>query len=107
MPASNSATGRGGVSWRAVLVGLALIPITVYWITITEVRWYTLDGTSLPLFIQPVFFLFLLTLLNLGVTKLRRRPLFEQGELLVIYVMVAMACVFGGHDMLQTLCGTL
>jgi hypothetical protein len=90
-----------------VIIGLLLIPVTVYWITITEVRWYTLDGTSLPLFIQPVFFLFLLCLLNLAVRRLRRRALFEQGELLVVYVMVALACVFAGHDMLQNLIGTL
>jgi hypothetical protein len=99
--------GRGGVSARAVVIGLALMPVTIYWITVTEVEWYTLDGTSLPLFIQPVFFLFLLCLLNLAVTRLRRKPLFEQGELLVIYTLVALACVFAGHDMLQNLFGTV
>jgi hypothetical protein len=98
---------RGGVTWRSVLIGLLLIPVTVYWITITEVRWYTLDGTSLPLFIQPVFFLFLLCGLNLGVKAWRGRPWLEQGELLVIYIMLGMACVFAGHDMLQNLIGVL
>ena len=92
---------RGGVSFRAVLIGLLLIPVTVYWITLTEVRWYTLDGTSLPLFIQPVFFLFLLCLVNLVVSRVRRRPLFQQGELLVIYIMTALACSFAGHDLLR------
>src|SRR5207247_2938764 len=56
---------------------------------------------------QPVFFLFLLWLLNLLVLRIRRRPLFEQGELLVIYIMTSLACVFGGHDVLQNLFGTL
>src|SRR5439155_6457716 len=87
------------------------IPVTVYWITITEVRWYTLDGTSLPLFIQPVFFLFLLCLINLAVNRVRsaggRAPLFQQGELLVIYIMTALACSFAGHDLLQNLFGTI
>lgn len=99
--------GRGGVTWRSVFVGLALIPVTVYWIIATEVRWYTLDGTSLPLFIQPVFFLFLLCLGNLAVRRVRGRAWLDQGELLVVYVMVAMACVFAGHDMLQNLFGAL
>lgn len=98
---------RAGVTLRSVLLGLALIPVTIYWITVTEVRWYTLDGTSLPLFIQPVFFLFLLCLLNLAVRAVRGRPWLQQGELLVVYIMVAMACVFAGHDMLQNLFGTL
>lgn len=106
-PPQGEGRNRGGVSWRAVLVGLALTPVTIYWITVTEVRWYTLDGTSLPLFIQPVFFLFVLCLANLGVRSWRGRPWLQQGELLVVYVMVAMACVFAGHDMLQNLFGAI
>jgi hypothetical protein len=102
-----TARSRGGVTWRSVFLGLLLIPVTIYWITLTEVRWYTLDGTSLPLFIQPVFFLFLLCLANLAVKAWRGRPWLEQGEMLVVYVMVAMACVFAGHDMLQNLFGVL
>src|SRR5579872_1895235 len=96
-------TSRGGVTFRSVLIGLILLPITIYWITVTEVRWYTLDGTSLPLFIQPIFFLFFLCLLNLLVKSWRGRAWLEQGELLVVYIMLAMACVFAGHDMLQNL----
>jgi len=48
--------------WRSVLIGALLIPLNVLWVTISEVRWYNLDGTCLPLFIEPVFFLFLLVL---------------------------------------------
>jgi hypothetical protein len=105
-PAARPAS-RGGVTWRAVAIGAALIPVTIYWITVTEVRWYTLDGTSLPLFIQPVFFLFCLCMVNLLVKAVRGRSWLEQGELLVVYIMTAMACVFAGHDMLQNLFGTL
>ncbi len=50
---------------RAILIGTLLIPLNIYWITVMEVRWYTLDSSCLPLFITPVFFLFLLALLNL------------------------------------------
>src|SRR5262249_14913283 len=63
--------------------------------------------TSLPLFIQPVFFLFFLCLVNLAVRAWRGRPWLQQGELLVVYIMLGMACVFAGHDMLQNLFGTL
>src|SRR5579864_8597042 len=38
------------ISPRAVALGLALTIPNTYWITVIEVRWYTLDGTSLPLF---------------------------------------------------------
>lgn len=55
------------VTLRAVLIGALLIPLNVYWVTVMEVRWYTLDGSCLPLFITPVFFLFMLVLFNLVV----------------------------------------
>ena len=98
---------RGGVSARSVLVSLALMVATIFWVTVSEVRWYTLDGTSLPIFIQPVFFLFVLGLLNLLVKKWRGEPFLQPGELIVIYAMVALACVFAGHDMLQNLFGVM
>jgi len=53
------------VTPRAVVIGALLIPINVYWITVMEVRWYTLDASCLPLFITPVFFLFTLVVFNL------------------------------------------
>jgi len=90
-----------------VLISLPLMVATIFWIIYAEVRWYTLDGTSLPIFIQPVFFLFLLSLANVLVGKVRGRRFLEPGELLVIYSMVALACVFAGHDMLQNLFGVL
>jgi hypothetical protein len=84
------------------------MPVNIFWITVVEVRWYTLDGTSLPLFIQPVFFLFLLCVLN---AVLRRagseRAVLRQGELLTIYVLLALSCVFASHDLLQNLFGVL
>jgi len=53
------------VTPRAILIGALLIPLNVYWVTVMEVRWYTLDGSCLPLFITPVFFLFTLVVFNL------------------------------------------
>src|SRR5258708_20453207 len=101
--AERAASPGPGVSLRAALIGLLLMPINIYWITVVEVRWYTPDGTCLPLFIQPVFFLFWLCLCNLGL--LRRRPAWalRPGELLTIYTLLALSCVFASHDLLQNL----
>src|SRR5947208_9671207 len=90
-----------GVTWRSVLLSLLLMPINIWWVTIVEVRWYTLDGTCLPLFITPVFFLFVLVLINRAVSRWHRGSALRQGELLVVYVALALSCVFAGHDMLQ------
>ncbi|MCC6485807.1 MAG: hypothetical protein IT209_13290 [Armatimonadetes bacterium] len=96
-----------GVTWRAILLGLLLTPVNTYWVTIVEVRWYTLDGTSLPLFITPVFILFVLCLLNLLALKLRPRHALNRAELTVVYVMLVVSCVLSGHDMLQNMFGAI
>src|SRR5438046_1472805 len=90
-----------GVSLRATLIGLLLMPVNTYWITVVESRWYTLDGTCLPLFIQPVFFLFWLCLLNFLLLRWRPKWALRQGELLTIYTLMALSCVFASHDLLQ------
>ncbi len=94
--------------WRALLLGLLFIPINVFWTTVIEVRWYTLDGTSLPLFITPVFLLFMLVLLNFAGRKVlpRLAPL-RQEELLLVYVMLVVSCTFAGHDTLQNMFGSI
>src|SRR6266478_2979165 len=96
-----------GVTWRSVLLSLLLMPVNIWWVTIVEVRWYTLDGTCLPLFITPVFFLFVLVLINRALSRWHPRSALRQGELLVVYVALALSCVFAGHDMLQNLIGAM
>ena len=94
--------------WRALLLGLILIPVNVFWTIIIEIRWFTLDGTSLPLFITPVFLLFVLVLLNFAGRKIfpRLAPL-RQEELLLVYVMLVVSCTFAGHDTLQNMFGSI
>jgi hypothetical protein len=95
--------------WRALLLGVLLIPVNVFWVTVVEIRWYTLDGTSLPLFITPIFILFMLVLLNFAAQKIRRRSGggMRQEELLLIYIMLVVSCTFCGHDTLQNFFGSI
>jgi hypothetical protein len=95
--------------WRALLLGTLLVPVNAFWITIGEVRWYNLDGTSLPLFITPVFMLFILALMNLAWRKMspKSTKALRQEELLLIYIMLVTSCSFAGHDTLQDLFGTI
>lgn len=94
--------------WRVLLLGLILIPINVFWTLVIEVRWYTLDGTSLPLFITPIFFLFVLVLLNFAWRKFApRTKALRQEELLLLYVMLVVSCTFCGHDTMQNMFGSI
>ena len=95
-----------GLTWRALLIATPLIIIDNFWITVVEVRWYTLDGTCLPLFITPIFLLFLLTLGNFAARRLTRRCL-SQAELLTVYISVVIAAALAGHDMIQNLFGSI
>ncbi len=94
-----------GVTWRAVLLALVLVPVNVAWVTVVEVRWYSLDGAELPLFVTPVFILFALVLLNLVLVRWARRFALSQGELLATYIMVVISCTIAGHDMWQNFFG--
>lgn len=96
-----------GVTLRAVLIALILIPIDNLWITVTEVRWGALDGSCLPLFITPIFILFVIALLNLAVHKWKPHLALKRGELLTIYIMVVMAAAMAGHDLIQNLFGSI
>ncbi|MGI4787642.1 MAG: DUF6785 family protein [Janthinobacterium lividum] len=94
--------------WRVLILGLLLIPVNVFWTIIVEVQWYTLDGTDLPLFVTPVFILFILVLLNLVWRKIfpRANPM-RQEELLLLYIMLVVSCTFAGEDTLQNLFGSI
>jgi hypothetical protein len=100
-------TKRTGVTPRAILIGLLLMPINVYWVTLVEVRWYSLDGSCLPLFITPVFMLFCLAVLNMLLLKFAPKAAFNQAEMLIIYLMVVISETLAGHDVVQNLFGVI
>jgi len=106
-PTASPRRAIGGVTARAVLIGLLLIPLHAYWITVFEVRWYSLDSTCLPLMVTPVFLLFCVVLLNLAVARAFRAPGLTQGELLVVYIILVISGVFASHDILQNLFGSI
>ena len=96
-----------GITWRSLLLGCALIPVNCYWVTVIEVKYYALDGSCLPLFIEPVFILFIVTLLNFLLSNRWRQSSLTQGELLTIYIMLVMSMTLAGHDTIQNMFGTI
>ncbi len=90
------------VTLRSIVIGLLLLPINVYWMSIAELK-YDSQATALPLFVYPICFLFLLTLMNLGIGKLWRKAALQQGELLTIYVMLVISTSLAAYGMMQDL----
>jgi hypothetical protein len=118
--------GQRGVTFRAVLLGLLLIPPNTYWIIYVEGIRHWNHCTAMSLFWNSIFCIFLLVLLNLFLKRYlptarvwgRHRPggepagpwrwgwhlapvPFSQGEFITIYVMITLASALAGHDSLQ------
>ena len=89
-----------GVTWRALLAGALLIPVNVYWIIDSRGQGYP---TTVSLYFNVIFCVFLLIGLNLAIRRVLPRFTFSQGELITVYVMLAVASSIAGHDMMRVL----
>ena len=89
-----------GASWRAILIGLLLIIPNTYWIMDSAGQGYP---TTVSLYFNVIFSIFIPTVLNLMVVRIYPRFAAKQGELLTIYVMLAIASSIAGHDVLRVL----
>src|SRR4051794_35380606 len=76
---------RRGVTFRAVLIGLALIPVNPLWVIYVEGIRHWNHATAMSLFWNTIFCLFLLVLLNLLIKRYLPRFAFSQGEFITIY----------------------
>ena len=94
------------VTTRAVLLGSALIPVNVYWVIQSELRWYMILTLN-PLFVTPVVCLLLLLGINVLLRAARPSWAFATGELLVVYVMLTISCTVATHDFAINLIGAL
>lgn len=90
------------VTWRALLIGLVLIPINNYW-QICSLMWDEGYPTTMSLYFNTIFSLFLLTVLSLLLAKFMPKLALSQGELLTVYIMLCLASSIGGHDMIEVL----
>ncbi len=90
-----------GLTPRAALVGVLLIPVNAYWITMMEVVRYEGHPTTVSLFFNAVFLLAALSLLNSLWGRLSPRTALHRNELLVIYCMLCVATALVGHDLVQ------
>ena len=100
-------TRRPGIPFRAVLIGLLLIPVNAYVIIKTEVVWASVHATVLSLFFNAVATLFFLGLISLAWRRYHPRSALTQPELVVIYVMVSVATGLFGVDFLQMFTSTI
>jgi hypothetical protein len=94
---------KDGVTLRAVLIGLLFMPINVYLVVQWETVWGTQYPTTMGIFFNAIFCLFLVTVLNLIFRKYLPKTALSQGELLTVYVVLLTAISVSGHDFTQGL----
>src|SRR5438105_15127113 len=80
-----------GVSGRAVALGALLTPLNAFWIVRLERVMFGPYPSTISLFANAVFVLFLLVGLNAGLGQFAPRLAFSQGELLTLYTMLAIS----------------
>ena len=91
-----------GATARAIQIGLFLVPVNVYWVTLVEMK-YRAEATALPIFIYPIFILFCLVVFNNCLSKVWQRISLSPGELLTIYSMLVISTSIASYGMLQDL----
>jgi hypothetical protein len=93
--------GRRGVTLRAVLLAVVLIPFNAYWLCQMEVVRYEGHPTTVSIFYNSIFILFLLTGVASFLRRISPKLALHRNELLVIYVMVSVASAIAGHDLVE------
>jgi len=96
-----------GVSYRSVIIGLLLIPLNAMWLALAEEIWYSGEVTTLSIYANAVAMLCALVVANALAGRIRPQWALTPSELLVIYIMLAIATSLEGHDMIPVLMPTL
>lgn len=91
------------VTARAAAVALLLMPLNAYWIIKMEVVRYSGHPTTISLFFNVVFLLAALIGLNSLARRIRPGWALQPGELMTVYIMLALASGVAGHDMIEVL----
>lgn len=100
---ANIITRRDGVTARAVLIGLLFVPVNVYLVVQWETVWGTQYPTTMGIFFNAIFCLFLVTTINILLKKFLPKRSLSQTELLTIYVVLITAITVSSHDFSQGL----
>ena len=96
-----------GVTLRAFLIGLLLIPLNAYWVVQSEAVWWGTYLTIVSLFFNVVFTLLILIGLNAIYKHFAPKSALKQGELITIYVMLCLGSGLAGNNFLEALVLTI
>jgi len=106
-PGGPSPRKASRITARAVLLGLALVPLNIVWVHQLEIVWYSSQPTTISLYFHVIFTLLVLIGANALLRRVRPTWALRPPEFAVVYVMLAIASSIAGHDQLEILVPTL
>ena len=98
---------RARSSHRALILGALLIPLNQQWLMHAETINLPVLATLFTIFYNVTFTLFVLVVANAVLQKFAPRAALDSRELLLIYVMLAVATGIFGHDLMMVLVQTI
>lgn len=98
---------QSNVTWRAILIGLSLIPVNAYWVIQIEGVWDSGHITNMSLFLNATISLLMVVLINIALRKISPRVTLSQAELLTIFIMLNLATCIASEDFAQVLFATI
>lgn len=90
---------KNPITFRSVLIGSLLVPLSCYWVTRSEMATGVTEITSTSLLMGAVFILFVLVLGNLVLERWAPRYALTGSEMLTIYVIQTLAMSINGIGM--------
>ena len=96
-----------GVTFRAIVLGLLLIPVNTYFIMANHLKFWSTLPTTMSLIYNVIITLMVLIPFNLLLNRFLPRFALRQGELLTVFVMLSLSSAIAGHDMMQTVIPTI
>ncbi|MBI2299729.1 MAG: hypothetical protein HYU66_12450 [Armatimonadetes bacterium] len=100
MPLEQAAP-RPLIRFRAILLGLLLMPINIHWVVAMGQFRKSGDATTVSIFFNCVFTLLVIELLNHLVERRRPALALNRIERITIYTMIASGCGIAGRDFIQ------
>ena len=96
-----------GITFRAVILGLMLIPLNTYFIMANHLTYWSTLPSTISLIYNVIITLAALVTFNSLIRRFSPRFALKQGELLTIYIMLSISSAIAGHDMMQTIVPTI
>ena len=89
-----------GVTFRAIILGLLLIPVNTYFIMANHLKFWSTLPTTMSLIYNVIITLMVLIPFNLLLNRFLPRFALRQGELLTVFVMLSLSSAIAGtrHD---------